>query len=609
MISYHFPLVQVVISFVGAGGDQSYACVRKSESKKQPCDYRVIKPTAKIETLTDDVIKQLTSAGADSVLDQDFLEKVETIFQSPASLNGSLLLPSHKPCTSKNEGIDVAKWTKTLDAIGKSENETIREAVTLALSNFVLPKVQAVNPPDVESLRLFITLPLFGEFCQPKLYQDIHSVYARAFISLPKAAFGVVERWISNQSKDYLLPLIENYKKVVVHILELRKASKTEGLFGMKLELVLTFLRVLNRINVENHCIVSYEDFYIPEVNDHIDLPESYIRWIFARSQNRATSEFHICNYPFVFDAGAKTMLLQTDQAFQMHNASQQAATEAIAMAFLSQHSPSQVEAHGHLMCAVRRDHLVQDTLTFILMQRSLDDFKRPLRVIFDGEEGEDAGGVRREFFLFLLKEILDPKYGMFKEYEETGAIWFHPACFEDSQMFFMIGVICGLAIYNFTIINLPFPLALYKKLLSDEVGKIEDMEDLSPAVAKGLRDLLAYDGDDLENTFCLNFTVTEDVFGEPTVKELKPGGENIAVTKENRQSYVDLYCDYVLNKSVDHLYQQFHEGFHKVCGGRVLDLFHARELMAMVVGTENYDWEEFEKQADYKVQTLENKF
>lgn len=41
-----------------------------------------------------------------------------------------------------------------------------------------------------------------------------------------------------------------------------------------------------------------------------------------------------------------------------------------------------------------------------------------------------------------------------------------HPQTFEDPNMFHMIGILCGLAIYNFTIINLQFPLALYKKLL-----------------------------------------------------------------------------------------------------------------------------------------------
>lgn len=47
-----------------------------------------------------------------------------------------------------------------------------------------------------------------------------------------------------------------------------------------------------------------------------------------------------------------------------------------------------------------------------------------------------------------------------------------------------------------------------------------------------GLRDLLAYDGPDMEDIFCLNFTVTEENYGEMKVVELKPGGENISVSQ-----------------------------------------------------------------------------
>ena len=49
---------------------------------------------------------------------------------------------------------------------------------------------------------------------------------------------------------------------------------------------------------------------------------------------------------------------------------------------------------------------------------------------------------------------------------------------------FFYLGLLCGLAIYNFTIINLPFPLALYKKLLGDPVD-LSDLKELSPALTK----------------------------------------------------------------------------------------------------------------------------
>lgn len=53
---------------------------------------------------------------------------------------------------------------------------------------------------------------------------------------------------------------------------------------------------------------------------------------------------------------------------------------------------------------------------------------------------------------------------------------------------------------------------------------------------------------------------------------------------------------DYIFNKSVASLFDAFHAGFHKVCGGKVLQLFQPSELQAMVIGNTNYDWKELEK-------------
>lgn len=41
---------------------------------------------------------------------------------------------------------------------------------------------------------------------------------------------------------------------------------------------------------------------------------------------------------------------------------------------------------------------------------------------------------------MLLLREILDPKYGMFKEYEETRTMWFSEDSFEEEVMYFLIG-------------------------------------------------------------------------------------------------------------------------------------------------------------------------
>lgn len=50
--------------------------------------------------------------------------------------------------------------------------------------------------------------------------------------------------------------------------------------------------------------------------------------------------------------------------------------------------------------------------------------------------------------------------------------------------MFNLIGVICGLAIYNLTIVELNFPLALYKKLLKKK-PTLDDLKELMPDVGR----------------------------------------------------------------------------------------------------------------------------
>lgn len=51
----------------------------------------------------------------------------------------------------------------------------------------------------------------------------------------------------------------------------------------------------------------------------------------------------------------------------------------------------------------------------------------------------------------------------------------------EAKRNLFLFGVLCGLALYNQCIIQLPFPLVLFKKLLDVE-PTLEDMMEFSPA-------------------------------------------------------------------------------------------------------------------------------
>ncbi|CAF4335890.1 unnamed protein product, partial [Adineta steineri] len=92
------------------------------------------------------------------------------------------------------------------------------------------------------------------------------------------------------------------------------------------------------------------------------------------------------------------------------------------------------------LMLRINRDTIVHDTINQLDKYKD-EDFKKPLRVYFQNEEGLDAGGIRKEFFLLLTKEILNPKYGMFTVYEETNTIWFSDFYVEEEEaMYKLIG-------------------------------------------------------------------------------------------------------------------------------------------------------------------------
>lgn len=443
-------------------------------------------------------------------------------------------------------------------------------------------------------MRIYLILPLYHEFSNSKRYLQLHSHFARAVLRLQPVAASVLDAWWGTASAEYFERLIDVYKGVVSYIMQFVLGYvDMQGpmpQYEPNLSLALRMMLRLFRLNRRGRpAPVSCNRFHMPGLDELMNLPKDYMHWLLDCSN----SKLYLCDYPFLFDARAKTLLLQTDQTIQMNSAMQQ--TGSMAYLFTGTVSPDEM----YVYMRVRRSHLVEDTLREI-QQIAIGDLKKPLRVIFDGEEAEDAGGVRKEFFLLLLRDLLDPKYGMFTEFEETRAIWFAEMTFEDNIMYMLIGALCGLAIYNFTIIHLPFPLVLYKMLLGDE-PTLADLRDISPTVATSLQSLLDYEGDDFEEVFCLNFEVTREVFGEARHVPLKAGGEHLAVTQRNKAEYVELYVQYMLDTSVQRQFNGFKDGLMRVCGGKVMELFEPHELMAVVIGNEDYDWHVLEECSQYK--------
>jgi hypothetical protein len=71
-------------------------------------------------------------------------------------------------------------------------------------------------------------------------------------------------------------------------------------------------------------------------------------------------------------------------------------------------------------------------------------EFRRPLQVQFVGEEGVDVGGVRKEFFLLMMRQLLDPGYGMFLQLPSR-VLYFNPDSLESIIQFQLIGALIAL--------------------------------------------------------------------------------------------------------------------------------------------------------------------
>lgn len=179
-------------------------------------------------------------------------------------------------------------------------------------------------------------------------------------------------------------------------------------------------------------------------------------------------------------------------------------------------------------------------------MVEGKDPLKCPLQVRFENEPGIDEGGLSKEYFSLMIKELFNPVYGLFKHNEDTKLYWFNGQTFEPNINFELVGTLMGIAIYNNLHLDLPLAHACYKLLL-DGKPDIVDLEQWQPETAKSLQFILDYEDHEkaaLEDIICRTFTVDVERFGAVEQVELKPNGAEIMVNKDNREEFVQLFIE-----------------------------------------------------------------
>jgi E3 ubiquitin-protein ligase HUWE1 len=202
-------------------------------------------------------------------------------------------------------------------------------------------------------------------------------------------------------------------------------------------------------------------------------------------------------------------------------------------------HKRSSREQYGPLQLNVRREFVFEDSYQQMQGRTGPEVKHGKLSVRFYEEEGVDAGGVTREWFSELARQLFNPNYALFKPaavdkitYQPNRSSWINP----DHLFYFkFVGRIIGKAIYDARLLDCYFTRSFYKFMLGVAVDW-KDMEAVDPEFHKSLEWIL---GNDITDVLDLTFCCEVDDFGRMKNVDLKEGGSGIPVTEENKLEYI----------------------------------------------------------------------
>ncbi|GEQ66679.1 hypothetical protein JCM33374_g342 [Metschnikowia sp. JCM 33374] len=257
-------------------------------------------------------------------------------------------------------------------------------------------------------------------------------------------------------------------------------------------------------------------------------------------------------------------------------------------------------EVSAKMAVSIRRDQVFLDSYRALFF-KSVEEFKKAhLEINFKGEAGIDAGGVTREWYQVLSRQMFNPDYALFtpvasdeNTYHPNRTSYINP---EHLSFFKFIGRTIGKAIYDGCFLDCHFSRAVYKKIL-DRAVSLKDMENLDLEYFKSLMWMLE---NDITDIITEDFSVETDDYGEHKVIDLVPDGRNIPVTEENKQDYVRLVVEYRLQTSVNEQMSNFITGFHEIIPRDLVAIFDEQELELLISGLPDIDVQDWQNNTNY---------
>jgi E3 ubiquitin-protein ligase HUWE1 len=256
---------------------------------------------------------------------------------------------------------------------------------------------------------------------------------------------------------------------------------------------------------------------------------------------------------------------------------------------------------HGHqsLRLGIRRKYVFEDAYHQLRL-RNAEEMRGRLHITFRDEEGIDAGGLSREFFAILAKEIFNPNYALFTATEDGCTFQPNPnsSINPDHLSYFrFVGRIVGKAVVDGFLLDAHFTRSLYKHMLGVEPTH-EDMEAIDPDYYRNLKTILEYPLEDIG--LDLTFSIEDHSFGRSQVIDLVPNGRKTPVVDENKEKYVKLVCQHRMTTAIKNQIKAYLDGFYELVNPELIAIFTPRELELLISGMPDIDIDDLKANTDY---------
>jgi len=254
---------------------------------------------------------------------------------------------------------------------------------------------------------------------------------------------------------------------------------------------------------------------------------------------------------------------------------------------------------YGSVRLNLRRKHVFDDSF-HAFVHRNAEELRGRLQITFAEEEGVDAGGLSREFFAILAKEMFNPNYALFMSTEDGCTFQPNPNSTinpDDKRYFKFVGRIVGKAVSDGFLLDAHFTRSLYKHMLGVKPTH-HDMQAIDPDYYKNLQMILEHKLEDIG--LDLTFSTEDHAFGRSKTIDLIPDGHKVPVTEESKAKYVDLVCQYRMTTAIEKQIKAFLEGFHEMVDIDLISIFTAKELELLISGMPDIDIHDLKKNTDY---------